>query len=88
MKSETINTVKFCFDVLAAGVVFMPFDDIINPIRTFCWLQGMIIPVIQAKVVDNNQNDHYNDPKWSLKVFANSLIFRNNSPFSLSIMSV
>ena len=37
LKRETGKTVKFCFDVLYAGVIFIPFDDIINPIRTDRW---------------------------------------------------
>ena len=32
LKRETASTVEFYFDVLDAGVVFVTFDDIINPV--------------------------------------------------------
>ena len=32
LKRETARTVEFCFDALDAGVVFVTFDDIINPV--------------------------------------------------------
>ena len=32
LKRETASTVEFCFDVLDAGMVFVTFDDIINPV--------------------------------------------------------
>ena len=81
LKRETARTVKFCFNILYAGLVFIPFDDIINPIRTHRrWLE-MIFPVIQVKFVDNRS-------KTIIKSIRMSLFFRINSPFSASIISV
>ena len=69
---------KVYFDVFYAGVAFIPFDNIVNPIRTYRRWQGMSIPVIQAKVVDNGS-------KMIIKSIRNFLVFRIDSPFSLSI---
>ena len=37
LKDGYANTIKICFDLSIARVVFIPFDDIFNLIRTVRW---------------------------------------------------
>ena len=34
LRREPANTVTFSFDVFGARVIFIPFDNIVNPIKT------------------------------------------------------
>ena len=53
MKRKTANTVISYFNVLDAGVIIIPFDNFIDSFKIFSWGEGMIMSVVQTKVINN-----------------------------------
>ena len=54
LRREPANTVTFSLDVFDARVMFIPFDNIVNPIKTEIETESLILPIVQNKVVKND----------------------------------
>ena len=54
LRREPASTVTFSLDVFDARVMFIPFDNIVNPIKTEIETESLILPIVQNKVVKND----------------------------------
>ena len=53
MKRKTANTVISYINILDAGVIIILFDNFIDSFKIFSRREGMIMSVVQTKVINN-----------------------------------